>query len=152
MRHSLWNISHRVLAVACLLFSGQALPWGQEGHKLVGEIASQYLTPEASQQVSALLQGDLGANGKPSGRTTLGEVASWPDEIRGRPAAQGKDGWHFEDIPVCGTASLDQICPQGNCASAQLARLSEVLRDRSEERRVGKECVFLCRSRWSPYH
>ena len=24
--------------------------------------------------------------------------------------------------------------------------------DRSEERRVGKECLKLCRSRWSPYH
>ena len=24
--------------------------------------------------------------------------------------------------------------------------------DRSEERRVGKECVQPCRSRWSPYH
>src|SRR3546814_12298931 len=24
--------------------------------------------------------------------------------------------------------------------------------DRSEERRVGKECVRTCRSRWSPYH
>jgi hypothetical protein len=24
--------------------------------------------------------------------------------------------------------------------------------DRSEERRVGKECTLLCRSRWSPYH
>ena len=23
---------------------------------------------------------------------------------------------------------------------------------RSEERRVGKECTVLCRSRWSPYH
>ena len=23
---------------------------------------------------------------------------------------------------------------------------------RSEERRVGKECPELCRSRWSPYH
>ena len=23
---------------------------------------------------------------------------------------------------------------------------------RSEERRVGKECPVLCRSRWSPYH
>ena len=23
---------------------------------------------------------------------------------------------------------------------------------RSEERRVGKECVSTCRSRWSPYH
>ena len=24
--------------------------------------------------------------------------------------------------------------------------------NRSEERRVGKECPQLCRSRWSPYH
>src|SRR3546814_6513102 len=27
-----------------------------------------------------------------------------------------------------------------------------LLVDRSEERRVGKECVSTCRSRWSPYH
>src|SRR3546814_7190988 len=26
------------------------------------------------------------------------------------------------------------------------------LLERSEERRVGKECVSTCRSRWSPYH
>src|SRR3546814_5563195 len=32
------------------------------------------------------------------------------------------------------------LCPE--------ARIS----DRSEERRVGKECVSTCRSRWSPYH
>ena len=24
--------------------------------------------------------------------------------------------------------------------------------ERSEERRVGKECTATCRSRWSPYH
>src|SRR3546814_19900832 len=29
---------------------------------------------------------------------------------------------------------------------------AEVLAERSEERRVGKECVSTCRSRWSPYH
>src|SRR3546814_13132587 len=27
-----------------------------------------------------------------------------------------------------------------------------VMGERSEERRVGKECVSTCRSRWSPYH
>src|SRR3546814_12740777 len=27
-----------------------------------------------------------------------------------------------------------------------------MLMPRSEERRVGKECVSTCRSRWSPYH
>ena len=31
-------------------------------------------------------------------------------------------------------------------------KLSRDAFDRSEERRVGKECVRLCRSRWSPYH
>ena len=27
-----------------------------------------------------------------------------------------------------------------------------IIEDRSEERRVGKECRIGCRSRWSPYH
>src|SRR3546814_2178800 len=42
---------------------------------------------------------------------------------------------------------------------ARQARLDEVVGPdevvgtvRSEERRVGKECVSTCRSRWSPYH
>ena len=30
--------------------------------------------------------------------------------------------------------------------------LRKVKAYRSEERRVGKECLRLCRSRWSPYH
>ena len=30
--------------------------------------------------------------------------------------------------------------------------LSGIARNRSEERRVGKECIPPCRSRWSPYH
>src|SRR3546814_10568665 len=36
----------------------------------------------------------------------------------------------------------------GGAATASAARCGE----RSEERRVGKECVSTCRSRWSPYH
>src|SRR3546814_15240823 len=32
------------------------------------------------------------------------------------------------------------------------AALADLPVDRSEERRVGKECVSTCRSRWSPYH
>ena len=31
-------------------------------------------------------------------------------------------------------------------------RLQRATPARSEERRVGKECYALCRSRWSPYH
>src|SRR3546814_11380833 len=32
------------------------------------------------------------------------------------------------------------------------ARMLAAQHLRSEERRVGKECVSTCRSRWSPYH
>src|SRR3546814_13154126 len=31
-------------------------------------------------------------------------------------------------------------------------RIPYTIVTRSEERRVGKECVSTCRSRWSPYH
>src|SRR3546814_3142991 len=35
---------------------------------------------------------------------------------------------------------------------ADFVRLAAASPIRSEERRVGKECVSTCRSRWSPYH
>src|SRR3546814_7022966 len=35
---------------------------------------------------------------------------------------------------------------------SQKSRPSQDHLTRSEERRVGKECVSTCRSRWSPYH
>ena len=45
-------------------------------------------------------------------------------------------------IEMLNAISDQLICVRGNCEA-------EV---RSEERRVGKECVSTCRSRWSPYH
>src|SRR3546814_10858760 len=39
----------------------------------------------------------------------------------------------------------------GELLAQTLAHLPGTI-ERSEERRVGKECVSTCRSRWSPYH
>src|SRR3546814_12042176 len=43
----------------------------------------------------------------------------------------------------------ESLCMNSACF-LELQRRFEC--DRSEERRVGKECVSTCRSRWSPYH
>src|SRR3546814_13475854 len=45
------------------------------------------------------------------------------------------------------------VLPKGLARAFQAAH-AELYREghRSEERRVGKECVSPCRSRWSPYH
>ena len=58
------------------------------------------------------------------------------------------------------TARLSRLCrahPGPGPATADRAqrrgkRAGAARRERSEERRVGKECRALCRSRWSPYH
>src|SRR3546814_11848175 len=44
--------------------------------------------------------------------------------------------------------------PRVSVGSDKLAVIDciDVFDERSEERRVGKECVSTCRSRWSPYH
>src|SRR3546814_5458045 len=47
-----------------------------------------------------------------------------------------------------------QFAERGLERSEPLSRMIAQYRidARSEERRVGKECVSTCRSRWSPYH
>src|SRR3546814_14093981 len=51
-----------------------------------------------------------------------------------------------------GAASWVEVGRAVMSVSAVVTRVSrEVMSDRSEERRVGKECVSPCRSRWSPY-
>src|SRR3546814_11620106 len=49
----------------------------------------------------------------------------------------------LETGPVVGDAGLDRIAVFGQ---------ADRRRQRSEERRVGKECVSTCRFRWSPYN
>src|SRR3546814_4102194 len=61
-----------------------------------------------------------------------------------------------EDIhPV--TGQLWGNIPQTYCMAGVINTGMQLSRSweeawRSEERRVGKECVSTCRSRWSPYH
>ena len=40
----------------------------------------------------------------------------------------------------------------GKWVSTMMVGGFEIDGARSEERRVGKECLHQCRSRWSPYH
>ena len=130
-----------IAALCMLAFQDPAHAWGREGHKIVGDIAEIYLSPEAHQAVARLLADDRLTNGKASGRSTLGEVASWPDEIRSVPALKHTKPWHFDGIPVCGAATPDKTCPGGNCASKQLARLAAVLRDGRGSLRAQNEAL-----------
>src|SRR3546814_15335222 len=51
-------------------------------------------------------------------------------------------------VPTVHTPSLGEALKTWDIAQSQDVAVQE----RSEERRVGKECVSTCRSRWSPYN
>src|SRR3546814_13549914 len=55
------------------------------------------------------------------------------------PAREGEDGKAGQEAPE-------------RAADAEEGEAGGRDEERSEERRVGQECVSTCRSRWSPYH
>src|SRR3546814_4225590 len=62
-------------------------------------------------------------------------------DLRPLPLDGGGSGWGW-------------LLRSRGSVNAEIRRkyLAALQRARSEERRVGKECVSTCRSRWSPYH
>src|SRR3546814_15122060 len=98
------------------------------------------------------------------------------DNIRPGSAGCGED-YDPAAVGVAGAIAIEQRCQLrvgvghggffAAVGGATLAQAGTILRpaaanlpnrmfdaggQRSEERRVGKECVSTCRSRWSPYH
>ena len=104
----------------------QARAWGTEGHRIVAEIAEQYLQPATARQVRELLAID--------DETTLADVANWADQIR----RQRRDTapWHFVDIPIHPAPGTPAVydpardCHRGDCVVAKIDQFAAELRDR----------------------
>src|SRR3546814_2235094 len=65
-------------------------------------------------------------------------ISDWSSDVCSSDLllAIAEERFHLRRHHAVGAADVDQQCRV----------------ERSEERRVGKECVSTCRSRWSPYH
>src|SRR3546814_7163953 len=63
-------------------------------------------------------------------------VQTWALPILAKPSFSGRTG-----------GGHSKRSPERRLVSTRFSSAA-----RSEERRVGKECVSTCRSRWSPYH
>ena len=130
---------HALALLLILAHAPLALAWGPQGHRTVGAIADRLLTPQARAVVQRLLADDRDKFGNPSGRTTLEQVSVWSDEIHGTPAARPR--WHYDNAPVCGAVLIGAVCPDGDCASEQLQRLSSVMADPQAAPRARNEAL-----------
>lgn len=107
-------------ASLALTASQPAMAWGKNGHRIVGEIASQYLSPQAKAAVIEI----LGSEG-------MAEAANYPDFMRasGDPFWEEKVyPWHWVTVPEGQT--YDEVGPpeEGDAVSG-IAYFSDILRD-----------------------
>src|SRR3546814_4949216 len=74
--------------------------------------------------------------------------------FKSRPGVKVHHGGHGEVFELAAGTKLADTIPCKGTPEIPLDRwlAATMLGARSEERRVGKECVSTCRSRWSPYH
>ena len=86
----------------------------------------------------------------PTGRTdaVMQLIGEMFDDI-GIPFSLTRRGALIAELPGESPEVDRAIVVHADTVGAMVSRLKD---NRSEERRVGKECSFRCRSRWSPYH
>ena len=120
------QIANGLAAFVVLVASNvSALAWGYEGHRIVAEIAEQFLEPETAHHVRDLLAIE--------NLTTLAEVSTWADQIR--PQHPETRRWHFVNIPIHPnpgeSSGYDAVrdCPQQECVVAKIEEFERVLVD-----------------------
>ncbi len=74
------------IALAAILVPSACFGWGRDGHRIVGYIAANYLTPQAAAAVKDLL-----------GNASLADVSTWADQIRRERKHTAP--WHYAKPP-----------------------------------------------------
>ena len=96
-----------VLIAALLLVPADDLSnnnvWGQNGHRIVGDIAADYLTPDARKEIDRVL-----------GHESMAIASTWMDEIKSDPAYDHTHDWHWVTIPDGMTYKETEKNPNGD--------------------------------------
>ena len=113
-------IGFAAVAIAVAIAPASLQSWGAQGHRLVGLIAAERLTPIARQNVARLLDGQ-----------SLADVSGWADSIT--LDQQQTFYWHFLNIPPNATGyDRDRDCPRqpGVAAGSRADRWRDCAVDR----------------------
>lgn len=82
------NLKKLIVAFALVYAPIAASAWGLLGHRIVGEIADSYLTPNARKGIKQIL-----------GNETLAMSANWADFIKSDTSYRYLNNWHYVNLP-----------------------------------------------------
>ena len=95
----------KILSIGLLLclMAGDALAWGQNGHRVVGLVAQQHLSRKAEKQLMKLLDCN-----------SLAEASVWMDDIKSDDRYDHTHDWHWVTIPEGMTYEQSPKNPNGD--------------------------------------
>ena len=105
-----------VTAFLLLLPHPQAWAWGNEGHRIIADIAWDHLNDATLQELRPFL-----------GDNDLASISTWADDIRSERPETGP--WHYVDIPPDSGGYEPKDCPDDNCVVAQINKFARILGD-----------------------
>lgn len=83
-------MKRQLFAILCstmLLLPANLWAWGQEGHRIIAQVAYHYLSCGARNKVDKVL-----------GKHGIVYTANWPDEIKSDTIYPNSHDWHFQDL------------------------------------------------------
>ncbi len=121
----------RALLMAVLL-AVPAAAWGPVGHRVVGMIAEERMSPQARRAVTEILDGQ-----------SLADAATWADEIRSDPNWEHAAPWHYVNIADGETYETSRKDPRGDVIEAIARFRGALLNARSSRRQKAEAVRFL---------
>ena len=114
MRHRLTFML--LAALLPVLLPNALYAWGPIGHRAIGQVAAQHLSPKARKAVQRLLAGQ-----------SLAMASTWMDEVRSDSSYDHVRDWHWVTIPDGGTYATSEKNPDGDAVEA-IERVKVLLR------------------------
>lgn len=102
-----------------LTTANAGVKWGPTGHRTVGQIASQYLTPKAKREIKRLLNHE-----------SLALVSTYADEIKSDKRYNKYYTWHYINMPLEGDYDVSKQNPNGDLVSG-IAYCKSVIKDKN---------------------
>ncbi len=82
------NLLRKLLLIISVIYAPlQSMAWGTQGHRICGQIANTYLTPQARKAIEAIL-----------GNESIALASNWADFIKSDPDYNYLSPWHYIDF------------------------------------------------------
>ena len=109
------------LVVLAVILASPCFGWGPDGHRIIGDIATKYLSAKSKAAIKDLV-----------GEQTLADAGNWADEIRKDPQYDWAKPLHYINVPRdAEKVDLQRDCPDEKCVIGAINHYAGVLKSKT---------------------